>query len=72
MVHITLIQIVLSGCLGASDDGINVAAMLEILHILSKSAERPLHNIVFLFNGAEETPLQASHGFVSEHKWAKE
>ncbi|XP_066259368.1 endoplasmic reticulum metallopeptidase 1-like [Euwallacea similis] len=57
---------------GASDDGINVAAMLEILRIFSKEAEKPLHNIVFLFNGAEETPLQASHGFITQHKWAKE
>ncbi|XP_066140903.1 endoplasmic reticulum metallopeptidase 1 [Euwallacea fornicatus] len=57
---------------GASDDGINVAAMLEILRILSKDTEKPLHNIVFLFNGAEETPLQASHGFITQHKWAKE
>ncbi|CAH1155482.1 unnamed protein product [Phaedon cochleariae] len=57
---------------GGSDDGINVAAMLEILRKLSVSPERPLHNIVFLFNGAEETPLQASHGFITQHAWANE
>ncbi|CAH1955287.1 unnamed protein product [Acanthoscelides obtectus] len=56
---------------GGSDDGINVVAMLEVLRKLSKTAERPLHNVILLFNGAEETPLQASHGFISKHKWAK-
>ncbi|KAJ8936603.1 hypothetical protein NQ314_012218 [Rhamnusium bicolor] len=57
---------------GGSDDGINVVAMLEVLRKLSRSPERPLHNIIFLFNGAEETPLQASHGFITQHKWASE
>ncbi|XP_049826567.1 endoplasmic reticulum metallopeptidase 1-like isoform X2 [Aethina tumida] len=57
---------------GASDDGISVVAMLEILRKMSRSPDRPLHNVIFLFNGAEETPLQASHGFITQHKWAKE
>nr|CAH7768334.1 unnamed protein product [Callosobruchus chinensis] len=56
---------------GGSDDGINVVAMLEVLRKLSKASARPLHNIILLFNGAEETPLQASHGFITQHKWAK-
>lgn len=56
--------------LGGSDDGINVVTMLEVLRKLSRSPERPKHNIIFLFNGAEETPLQASHGFITQHKWA--
>lgn len=57
---------------GASDDGINCVAMLEVLRILSKESTRPIHNIIFLFNGAEENPLQAAHGFITKHKWAKE
>ncbi|GLV43360.1 uncharacterized protein CBL_03903 [Carabus blaptoides fortunei] len=57
---------------GASDDGINCVAMLEVLRVLSKQSTRPVHNIVFLFNGAEENPLQAAHGFIAKHKWAKE
>uniref|UniRef100_A0A182T1V9 FXNA-like protease n=1 Tax=Anopheles maculatus TaxID=74869 RepID=A0A182T1V9_9DIPT len=55
---------------GASDDGGSCAVMLEILRVLSRAPERNRHSIVFLFNGAEETPLQAAHGFVSQHRWA--
>ncbi|KAK4883833.1 hypothetical protein RN001_000104 [Aquatica leii] len=57
---------------GGSDDGINCAVMLEILQKLSQTSQPLHHNVIFLFNGAEETPLQASHGFITQHKWAKE
>lgn len=56
--------------LGGSDDGINCAVMLEIIRKLSRLETRPRHNLVFLFNGAEETPLQAAHGFITQHEWA--
>lgn len=46
--------------------------MLEILRKLSRSPTRLQHNVIFLFNGAEETPLHAAHGFITQHKWAKE
>ncbi|XP_036331812.1 endoplasmic reticulum metallopeptidase 1 isoform X2 [Rhagoletis pomonella] len=56
---------------GAGDDGTMVAIMLETVRVLSKS-DKPLRNpVVFLFNGAEENPLQASHAFITQHKWAK-
>ena len=46
--------------LGASDDGLNCAVMLEVLRVLSKQDTPLQQNIIFLFNGAEETPLQVS------------
>ena len=56
---------------GGSDDGINCAAMMEILRKLTRLPNRPRHNVIFLFNGAEESPLQASHGFITQHEWAE-
>ncbi|XP_022913826.1 endoplasmic reticulum metallopeptidase 1-like [Onthophagus taurus] len=56
---------------GGSDDGINCAAMLEILRKLTQSPRQLENTIYFLFNGAEETPLHASHGFTANNKWAK-
>lgn len=57
---------------GASDDGASCCVMLEIMRVLSREPKRNRHSIIFLFNGAEETPLQAAHGFITQHKWAKQ
>ncbi|XP_022816260.1 endoplasmic reticulum metallopeptidase 1-like [Spodoptera litura] len=57
---------------GASDDGAGCAVLLGVLRALA-AARRPLrHDAVFLFNGAEENILQASHAFITQHKWARD
>ncbi|KAJ9463332.1 putative endoplasmic reticulum metallopeptidase 1-A [Diplonema papillatum] len=56
------------GTVGASDDCLNIAAMVEVLRLMVR---QPLgHAVVFNFNGAEETNWQAAHGFITQHRWA--
>lgn len=56
---------------GAGDAGSMIVVMLEVMRVIAKSGESFKHPIVFLFNGAEENPLQASHAFIMQHRWAK-
>ncbi|XP_016927391.3 endoplasmic reticulum metallopeptidase 1 [Drosophila suzukii] len=53
------------------DDGHMVVSILEVLRVISSSTQSFEHPIVFLINGSEENSLQASHGFIAYHKWAK-
>ncbi|XP_029654644.2 endoplasmic reticulum metallopeptidase 1-like [Octopus sinensis] len=56
----------------ASDDLISCANMLEVLRIVSLQATDARNCLIFLFNGAEENILQASHGFITKHPWFKD
>ena len=58
---------------GASDDGISCAIMLHLIDIFATkvASSRYHYNLIFLFNGAEESYLPASHGFVKRHPWAQ-
>lgn len=56
------------GSPAASDDNAEIAIMVELLHILAR--EPPEVDIIFNFNGGEETIMQAAHGFVTSHSWA--
>lgn len=54
---------------GMSDAGIMVVVMLETIRVLTKSSTPLRHDIVFLFNGAEEAGLKGAHAFITQHKW---
>lgn len=60
-----------AGSPGASDDAASCCVMLEVLRVLSRQPEVRKHSILFLFNGAEETILQAAHGFITNHPWSR-
>ncbi|XP_015914135.1 endoplasmic reticulum metallopeptidase 1 isoform X2 [Parasteatoda tepidariorum] len=57
--------------LGSSDNVVSCAVMLEVLLSLSQHDQALPNEVIFLFNGAEENILQAAHGFITEHPWAK-
>ncbi|KRJ99888.1 uncharacterized protein Dyak_GE12045, isoform B [Drosophila yakuba] len=52
------------------DAGQMVVAILEVFQVMCTTKQNIRHPVIFLLNGAEENPLQASHGFITQHKWA--
>jgi hypothetical protein len=65
------------GSPGAFDDGIPIVVMLEVIsNLLSKHQEDPSlvlkHDIIFLFNDAEEVGLLGAAAFVKKHEWASD
>lgn len=57
---------------GASDDAVSCAVMLEMVRCLAQTRNfHFIHGVVFNFNGAEENVLQASHGFITQHRWVE-
>jgi hypothetical protein len=56
---------------GASDDGMAVAATLEIARILRSGSELR-HDVIFLITDGEEQGLLGATAFVRQHAWAKD
>ncbi|XP_072943078.1 endoplasmic reticulum metallopeptidase 1-like isoform X2 [Epargyreus clarus] len=56
---------------GASDDAAGCAVVLETLRALAAAPRALRHDVLALLNGAEENVLQASHAFVTRHRWAR-
>lgn len=59
---------------GAADCASCVAVLLEIARVLVSDPSIHLPGpVLFLFNGGEETLMQAAHGFVSSgHRWVSD
>ncbi|KOB75964.1 Endoplasmic reticulum metallopeptidase 1 [Operophtera brumata] len=53
--------------MGASDNAVFCAVIMEVLNKLSKRTEKLKNNVIFLFNGAEENPLQVSINSASDN-----
>jgi hypothetical protein len=61
------------GTAAATDDAANCANMLEVLRALTHRPAGALDGaVLFLWNGAEETILQAAHGFITQHRWSRD
>lgn len=57
------------GSPGAMDARACNALMLELIRSLSHAENALHHPLIFLFNGAEESLQEGSHGFISQHPW---
>ena len=55
--------------LGATDDGMAVATLLELAEYLSLPENRPRRTAIFFFNNGEEDYLNGAHAYY-EHPWS--
>lgn len=55
---------------GATDNGMSVASLLQLVEYFSHPERRPKRDAIFLFNNGEEDGLNGVHVFF-EHPWAK-
>lgn len=53
---------------GAGDNAVSCSVMLEIIRIISRSPVKLKHNVIFLFNGAEENMLQVNNCYHVKQK----
>ncbi|GJD10131.1 Endoplasmic reticulum metallopeptidase 1 [Galdieria sulphuraria] len=60
------------GSPGASDDAAGCGVMLELVNNIISGSLKLNRPVIFLFNGAEEPVLDGAHGFVAQHRWAKD
>jgi hypothetical protein len=57
--------------LGAADAAVGVGIMLEVARIFLARPPKDFKNpVILLFNGAEETLQDGSHGWITQHKWS--
>jgi Zn-dependent M28 family amino/carboxypeptidase len=54
---------------GATDNGMGVATLLQMVEYLSVPERRPRRTAVFLFNNGEEDGLNGVHAYF-EHPWS--
>ncbi|KHJ90704.1 peptidase, M28 family [Oesophagostomum dentatum] len=54
---------------GGSDDLASCALMMELIRLLAHQPNTLKYDLIFLFNGAEESCLQGAHGFITQHSW---
>lgn len=55
---------------GATDNGMSVASLLQLVEYFSQPNRRPKRDALFLFNNGEEDGLNGVHVFF-EHPWSK-
>ncbi|OON15030.1 peptidase, M28 family, partial [Opisthorchis viverrini] len=60
------------GSPGATDTFVNCAILLEAGRAIATGKVQLVNDLIFLFNGAEESGLLTSHAFVTQHRWSND